>query len=65
VVRLLYGSYAYILNGYAPYSVYEKVICNKKNEKIQYFNVTNPDIKVSYIRTNKEEIENGFKQKGT
>jgi len=55
VVRLLYGSYTYLLNGYAPYGVYEKVICNQKDEKIQYFNVTNPDIKVSYIRTNKKE----------
>jgi len=55
VVRLLYGSYTYLLNGYPPYGVYEKVICNQKDEKIQYFNVTNPDIKVSYIRTNKKE----------
>jgi len=53
VVWLLYGSYAYVLNGYAPYGVDEKVICNQKDEKIQYFNLTNPDIKVLYIRTKK------------
>jgi len=55
VVWLLCGSYTYVLNGYAPYGVDEKVICNQKNEKIQYFNLTNPDIKVSLIRTKKGE----------
>ena len=43
------GPWAYGLR----YGVYEKVICNQKSEKIEYFNVTNPDIKVSYIRTKK------------
>ncbi len=55
MVWLLYGSYTYVLNGYAPYGVDEKVICNKKNEKIQYFDVVNPDMKSPYIRTKKGE----------
>jgi len=31
----------------------KKLSAVKKSEKIQYFNVTNPDIKVSYMRTKK------------
>jgi len=47
------GPWAYGLR----YGVYEKVICNQKSEKIEYFNVTNPNIKVSYLRTRRGEKE--------